>query len=134
MKSIKKSLVLVVDNNASNAKLIKICLTNGGYQVLTAENAEEGLKILKDMHPDVVIIDVKLSDMDGLQLTQLLKENPATSDIIVLALTTHAWVNEEGKIRNAGCDGVILQPFDTRTLAQVVDSYIGRNRYEKHNV
>lgn len=125
----KTKSILVIENNQSNAKLIKICLVKGGYHVLLADDAEQALKLLQECHPNVILMDVKLSGMDGLQLTRLLKENPETKDIVMLALTTHAWIAEEDKIMDAGCDGYITQPFDTRTLAKVIDSYLERRTH-----
>ncbi|MDR3477400.1 MAG: response regulator [Gammaproteobacteria bacterium] len=130
----KKKSILVIDNNTSNAKLIKICLSNGGYDVLIADNAEAGLKIVNREHPSVILMDVKLSGMNGLQLSRFLKDNPETSHIVVLALTTHAWKHQEEKILNAGCDGFISQPFDTRTLSKVIDGYLQRHDFEKPNI
>jgi two-component system cell cycle response regulator DivK len=130
----KNKSILIIDDNKSNSKLIKICLSNGGYDVLIADTAETGLKILKQTHPSVILMDVKLSGMNGLQLSRFLKDNPETNDIILLALTTHAWKHEEEKILNAGCDGFISQPFDTRTLSKVIDDYLQRRHSEKPKV
>ena len=130
----KSKSILVIEGNASNAKLIKICLSNGGYEVYIADDAEEALSLLKEMHPDVILMDVKLSGMDGFQLTRMLKDNPETRDIMILMLTTHAWIKQEDKIMDSGCDGFILQPFNTRTLAKVIDGYLQKHNFENHNV
>jgi CheY-like chemotaxis protein len=118
--------ILIIEDNPSNLKLAKIVLQQSGYKVLTAEAAEEGIEILKDVHPDMILMDLQLPHMGGLQLTSLLKKNPETQDIIILALTAYAMTGDELKALSSGCDGYITKPFDTRTLANTIESYFDR--------
>jgi CheY-like chemotaxis protein len=115
--------ILIIEDNPSNLKLAKICLEKVGYKVLTSVTAEEGLELLKDKKPDMILMDLQLPRMDGLQLTSLLKKNPNTSDIIIIALTAYAMEGDELKALSAGCDGYISKPFDTRTLATTVENF-----------
>jgi CheY-like chemotaxis protein len=118
--------ILIIEDNPSNLKLAKIVLEKEGYKVLTAEAAEDGIEILKDVHPDMILMDLQLPHMDGLQLTSLLKRNPETQDIIIIALTAYAMSGDEMKALSSGCDGYITKPFDTRTLAATIESYFNR--------
>jgi two-component system cell cycle response regulator DivK len=119
--------ILIIEDNPSNLKLAKICLENQGYHVIAAEAAEEGLEILKGVHPDMILMDLQLPQMDGLQLTSLLKKNPHTQDIIVIALTAYAMQGDELKALSSGCDGYITKPFDTRTLAATVATFFDKS-------
>jgi CheY-like chemotaxis protein len=118
-----EKLILIIEDNPSNLKLAKICLENYGYIVITASAAEEGLEILRETHPDMILMDLQLPQMDGLQLAGILKKNPQTKNIIIIALTAYAMQGDELKALSSGCDGYITKPFDTRELAATVQSF-----------
>lgn len=118
--------ILIVDDTPVNLKLTRILLANEGYQVLTAASAEDALQILSGSRPDAVLSDIQLPAMDGLELTRRIKENPETRDIVVIALTAFASKADEGKAREAGCDGYITKPIDTRTLGSRVRELLDR--------
>jgi CheY-like chemotaxis protein len=120
-------VILIIEDNISNLKLARICLEKEGYTVLTAADAEEGLAILKETKPDMILMDLQLPGMDGLQLTSLLKKNPETKDILIIALTAYAMQGDELKAMSAGCEGYIIKPFDTRTLATTISNYFSDN-------
>ena len=120
--------ILVVDDTPVNLKLIRIVLANEGYQVLTAASAEEGLEILKQYRPSLILADIQLPGMDGLAFTRQVKENQATRDIAVVALTAFAMKADEQRALDAGCDGYITKPIDTRTLGELVRNYLNRRR------
>lgn len=116
--------VLIVDDNPVNLKLTKVLLSKEGYQVQTAGDAEEALKLLATFKPRLVLMDIQLPGMDGLELTRLLKSKPETKDIIVLALTAYAMKGDEEKARAAGCDGYITKPIDTQGLPAVIAGHL----------
>lgn len=120
--------ILIVDDNPVNLKLVRVLLTTEGYDVRTATDAEEALEALGTFHPRLTLMDLQLPGMDGLELTRRLKADPATRDIIVLALTAYAMKGDEEKALAAGCDGYIPKPIDTRTLPGVVARYLGDTR------
>ena len=122
-----EKLILIIEDNPSNLKLAKICLEKVGYKVITSVTAEEGLDILRDLKPDMILMDLQLPQMDGLQLTSLLKKNPQTRDIIIIALTAYAMEGDELRALSSGCDGYISKPFDTRTLALTVESFFNHS-------
>ena len=118
--------ILIVDDTPVNLKLTRILLVNEGYQVLTAASAEEALELLCDHRPELVLADIQLPGMDGLEMTRRIKQNPATSGITVVALTAFAMMGDEQKALDAGCDGYITKPIDTHTLGQRIRQYLAR--------
>ena len=108
--------ILIVDDTPVNLKLTRILLVNEGYKVLTAASAEEALELLRGFHPRLVLADIQLPGMDGLEMTRLIKQDERTRDIVVVALTAFAMKGDEQKAIDAGCDGYITKPIDTRTL------------------
>jgi CheY-like chemotaxis protein len=112
--------ILIVDDNPTNLKLARVVLAAEGYEVRVAVDAEEALAMLDGFHPRLILMDLQLPGMDGLTLTRLLKGDPATSDVAILALTAYAMKGDEEKARQAGCDGYITKPIDTRGLPAVI--------------
>jgi len=114
--------VLIVDDNATNLKLACDVLECEGYLVEKARDAERAQEMLRHATPDLILMDIGLPGMDGLTLTRLLKANPAYRHIRIVALTASAMKGDDLKAREAGCDGYITKPIDTRRLpAQLAD-------------
>jgi two-component system cell cycle response regulator DivK len=112
--------ILIVEDNASNMELSSFLLESAHYKVLMATTAEIGVAMAHEQHPDLILMDIQLPGMDGLQATALLKADPATRHIPVLALTALAMKGDEERIRAAGCDGYIAKPLDYKAfLAEV---------------
>ncbi len=116
--------ILIVDDNATNMKLVRILLASEGYDVRTAADAEEALNVLKEFYPRLILMDVQLPGIDGLELTRRLKSDPATRDITILGLTAYAMKGDKERIVAAGCDGYVPKPIDTRTLPELVAGYL----------
>jgi two-component system cell cycle response regulator DivK len=116
--------ILIVDDNPVNLKLIRILLAGEGYDVRTAGDAEEATRVLQEQRPHMILMDIQLPGIDGLELTRRLKSDPATRDITILGLTAYAMKGDEEKILAAGCDGYIAKPIDTRTLPAVIQHYL----------
>ena len=116
--------ILIVDDNSTNMKLVRILLAGEGYDVRTAADAEEALNVLKEFYPRLILMDVQLPGIDGLELTRRLKSDPATQDIMILGLTAYAMKGDKERILAAGCDGYIPKPIDTRTLPELVAGYL----------
>jgi CheY-like chemotaxis protein len=112
--------ILIVDDNPTNLKLARVVLAAEGYEVRVAVDAEEALALLDSFHPRLILMDLQLPGMDGLTLTRRLKGDPATSGVAIVALTAYAMKGDEEKARQAGCDGYITKPIDTRTLPGVI--------------
>jgi two-component system cell cycle response regulator DivK len=118
--------ILIVDDNPVNMKLIRILLTGEGYDTRTAADAQQALNVLQEFSPRLILMDIQLPGMDGLELTRQLKANPATRDITILGLTAYAMKGDEERILAAGCDGYIPKPIDTRTLPELILHYLER--------
>lgn len=116
--------ILIVDDNAANLKLARILLQGAGYEVRTASDAEEAMRVLAAFGPRLILMDIQLPGVDGLELTRRLKASPATSDIVVLALTAYAMKGDEEKARRAGCDGYVAKPVDVEFLPAVVAHHL----------
>jgi CheY-like chemotaxis protein len=116
--------VLIVDDNPANLKLARVILTAEGYEVRVAVDAEEALALLASFHPRMILMDLQLPRMDGLTLTRRLKADPATRGITILALTAYAMKGDEEKALQAGCDGYITKPLDTRALPAVIARFL----------
>lgn len=117
--------ILVVDDNAVNLKLARVLLASEGYEVRTAADAEEALAVLKVFRPRLILMDIQLPGMDGLELTRRLKADPAMRGVVILGLTAYAMKGDEERILAAGCDGYISKPIDTRRLPSQVAEYLG---------
>lgn len=118
-------LILIVDDNALNLKLARVVLATEGFDVRTASNAEEALELLRTVTPRLILMDLQLPGIDGLELTRRLKADPATRAIRVVALTAYAMKGDDEKAFGAGCDGYITKPIDVERLLAVVSSFLG---------
>jgi len=118
--------ILIVDDNPVNLKLVRVLLATEGYDVRTAADAEEAVAVLKTFRPRLILMDIQLPGMDGLELTRRLKSDPATRDAIVVALTAYAMKGDEERALNAGCDGYIPKPINTTLLPEIVAEYLTR--------
>lgn len=116
--------ILVVDDNPTNLKLVSDVLHFEGYQILNASDAESAQEIVRSTPPDLILMDIALPGMDGLTLTRLLKTSEATRHIVIVALTAFAMKGDDARARDAGCDGYITKPIDTRTLPGAVAGYL----------
>ena len=112
--------ILIVEDNPANMKLAVFILERNGHQAIQAVDAETGLRAAREQKPDLILMDVQLPGMDGLEATRILKADAATRAIPVLALTAMAMRGDEERVRAAGCDGYVAKPIDYKTfLAQL---------------
>ncbi|MBI3015707.1 MAG: response regulator [Candidatus Tectomicrobia bacterium] len=116
--------ILVVEDSPINMELVTDLLEANGYEVLQATAAREGIVLAGQAQPHLILMDIQLPGMDGLTAIRLLKEDPRTSRIPVIALSAHAMVGDQDKAEQAGCDGYITKPIDTRTFPKLVDSFV----------
>ncbi|HTQ03287.1 MAG TPA: response regulator [Polyangiaceae bacterium] len=117
------ALILIVDDNATNLKLARVVLAGAGFEVRTANDAEEALHVLEVCRPRVVLTDIQLPGIDGLEFTRRLKGDPARSGLVVIALTAYAMVGDEERARAAGCDAYLTKPIDPDGLVRTVESF-----------
>lgn len=113
-------LILIVDDNPQNLKLARILLCGEGYNVRTAGDAEEALRMLDQLNPRIILMDIQLPGMDGLALTRRLKADAATAHIAIIALTAYAMKGDRDKALAAGCDAYIAKPIDIDELPKLI--------------
>jgi two-component system cell cycle response regulator DivK len=112
--------VLIIEDNPANMTLAVFLLRSAGHTVLTATDAEAGLTLARDEQPNLILMDLQLPGMDGLEATALLKASHATRAIPVLALTALAMKGDEERILGAGCDGYIAKPYGYAEFLAVI--------------
>jgi len=119
-----KGRILVIEDNSLNLELVTDLLESNGFSVAHAQSAEEGLRLARAGLPELILMDLSLPGMDGLAATRTLKADPATSHLPVVALTAHAMKGDEAIALNAGCDGYLLKPIDTRTFVTRISGFL----------
>jgi two-component system, cell cycle response regulator DivK len=116
--------VLLVEDNPANMTLAVFLLQSVGHTVLTATDAEAGLALAREEQPDLILMDIQLPGMDGLEATALLKRDDTTRAIPVVALTALAMIGDEARIRAAGCDGYIAKPLAYQDFLAVISAHL----------
>src|SRR2546422_11697668 len=119
-----KESILIVDDNEMNLKLLRWLLEKNGYAVHTAGDAKTARESVRAVHPCLVLMDIQLPDIDGLQLTREFKADPELRDIPVVAVTSYAMKGDRQKSLYAGCDGYITKPIDTRQFPLEIQKYL----------
>jgi CheY-like chemotaxis protein len=126
-KAMANEPILIVDDNPMNLKLGKRLLETEQYQVLTARNAEETLKLLEHFHPKLILMDFQLPGMDGLELTKKIRSNPERWETVILMVTSYDQQGDEARAKAAGCDGYIQKPIDTQALPGIIAGHLRKN-------
>jgi len=120
--------LLVVDDNVLNVELVKFVIGTGACVVESAPDAAQALLRIHSFHPDLILMDIQMPGMNGLELTRRIKADPAIRHIVVLAFTAYAMKGDEEKMLEAGCDGYVSKPIDIGTFAGDVLSYLPARR------
>ena len=116
--------ILIVDDNATTLKLATEVLALEGHAISQAADANEALVLLRTLQPDLVLMDIALPGMDGLELTRQLKATDAFAGVPIVALSAFAMKGDQEKAFAAGCDGYITKPINTRTFAAQVAAFM----------
>lgn len=116
--------LLIVDDNPANLKLARVLLSSEGYEVRTAHDAKAALSMLAGFRPRLILVDIQMPGMDGIELTRRLRTEPAMQGVVIVALTAYAMKGDDERMLAAGCDGYIAKPIDTRTLPQTIARYL----------
>lgn len=113
--------ILIIEDNVINQRLAQAMLKRGGHETLVADRADAGLEAVRRERPDLVLMDIQLPGMDGLEATRLLKADPATTAIPVIALTAFAMKGDRERMIEAGCDGYLAKPYHLPDLLAAVE-------------
>ena len=116
--------ILVIEDNPTNLRSATFLLELADHTVLAAIDAEAGLTVAREEHPDLILMDIQLPGMDGLEATGILKRDETTRDIPIIALTSLAMKGDEERIRAAGCDGYIAKPLAYRDFLTVISALL----------
>jgi len=119
-----KTRVMLVEDNPMNSRLVEYVLERDDFSVIVMASAEDAIRAAAEDPPDIMLMDIQLPGMDGLEATRLLKKNPITAKIPIVAITAHAMTGDKERIRAAGCEGYISKPINTRELADTVRKYL----------
>ena len=117
-------VILVVDDDPKSLVLIRDLLKVSGYKTIEATNGKQGVELAKAKKPDLILMDIQMPIVDGIEATRILKADATTRNIPVLALTAYAMKEDEERIFQAGCDGYITKPIDIHELLKEVAKYL----------
>ena len=121
-------LILIVEDNEKNRKLARDVLAHKGYRIAEAETGEDGVRLAGELHPDLVLMDIQLPGMSGIDALRLLRDDPATRDIPVMAVTASAMTQDRQKIVAAGFDDYQSKPISIRPFVEAVEQLLARRR------
>jgi CheY-like chemotaxis protein len=122
--SLQGTTILVIEDNPLNMKLIRALLSLTSCTLLEEKNAESGIRTAIHSLPDLILMDLHLPAMDGLAATAILKDNPQTRSIPIIAVTSRAMDGDNLLAREAGCDAYIAKPINTRTFVQSIAEFL----------
>jgi CheY-like chemotaxis protein len=120
--------IVIIDDHPINLKLASEVLIGAGYSIAGAVDAEQAQRLLAGCVPDLILMDIALPGMDGLCLTRLIKADARLSRVPVIALTAYAMQGDDQRAADAGCDGYITKPIDTRRFAQQISTILDAAR------
>ncbi len=112
--------ILIVEDDPKNMKVMLMVIRPHGYTLLEATDGEEGLEMAKRELPDLILMDIQLPKMDGLEVTRKLRETPAFSHIPIIGVTAYAMKEDKEKIIESGCDAYLSKPINTRELPRII--------------
>ena len=119
-----EGLILVIEDNAKNLKLVRDVLRHDGYNVIEAGTAEDGIKLAIERRPGLVLMDIQLPGMDGVEAVKMLKHNERTASVPVVAVTAFAMKDDRKRALDAGFDGYLEKPISLQALRAEVRSFL----------
>ena len=123
-----KEKILIVEDNVQNMRLMEMTLRDGSYILLKATDGEEALEVAIREQPDLIIMDIQLPKLSGVEVVKRLRQMPEFSSVPIIALTAYAMKGDKEKFIEAGCDAYLSKPINTRELPKIVaDMLLGRN-------
>ncbi len=116
--------ILLVEDNENNMMLLRDILALRGYEIIEARDGKEGVAVAKESLPDLILMDIQLPEVDGFIATKMIKSDPQTKNIKIIGITSYAMKGDKEKILDAGFDGYIAKPIDTRLLPELVKKHL----------
>ncbi len=116
--------ILCIEDNPQNMRLVRKMLSAGGYTIIEASDGFTGLRVAAEELPDLILMDINLPDIDGMEATQRLKQNATLAHIPVIALTANAMPGDRERFLEAGCDGYLSKPITRSELISLVEQFI----------
>ena len=116
--------ILVIEDQEDNRQILRDLLSSVGYELIEAENGEDGVAAAAADRPDLILMDIQLPLLDGYEATRRIKAQPALSAIPIIAVTSYALSGDEDKARAAGCEGYVTKPFSPRELLAKIREYL----------
>jgi len=120
--------ILIVEDEPRNLKLLRDLLQRFGYEILEASDGEQGVKSAGEKMPDLILMDIMMPKMDGLEATRIIKADTKTKHIPIIALTSYAMKGDREKTIEAGCDGYIAKPIDIKEVLKTIETYLTVNQ------
>jgi two-component system cell cycle response regulator DivK len=119
----KDKTILVIEDNEINMKLIRAFLEIGKYRILEARDAETGLRLAREKHPDLILMDIQLPGIDGLSAGQFIKTDPDLKKIPIIAVTGHSMQQDKDEAMNIGFAGYIVKPFSVDVFLKTIANF-----------
>ena len=119
--------ILVVEDNELNMKLFCDILEANGYDTIKSSDGTTALQLARKHHPDLILMDIQLPEISGLEVTKRIREDPLVSKIPIVAVTAFAMRGDEEKIREGGCEAYIAKPISVTHFLETIDKFSGRN-------
>lgn len=116
--------ILIVDDDAKTRKLLRAMLQNSGYEIIEAENGEQGIKLAKENIPDLILMDIEMPVMDGMSAFKVIRADESTKNISVIALTSYAMKGDKEKFLAEGFNSYIAKPIDVKEFMKIVKKHI----------
>ena len=123
-----KKKILVVEDNPMNMRLIEMTLNAQNYTLLKATDGQEALAIARREQPDLIIMDINLPGINGLEVTRKLRETPEFKDTPIIGITAYAMKGDKEKVLEAGCDAYLSKPVDTRQLPVIIAEMLEKGK------
>lgn len=117
--------VLIVEDNEQNRILMRTLLKHLNYEILEAKDGKEGIKISKEQKPDLIFMDIQMPELDGLEATKILKNDPETKDIKIIIVTSYAMKRDKEKAFEVGADDYISKPINIEEVMKLTQKYLG---------
>ena len=123
-KEKRMAKILIVEDNEMNMRLFSDLLKSKGYEVLQCFDGKKALAIVEEQHPDLILMDIQMPEISGLEVTALIRNTPSVADTKIIAVTAFAMKGDEQKIIDGGCDGYIAKPIAVADFLSTVDSFL----------